>query len=173
MKKFSTVLLLALSFSLAMVSCKKEEDEPEDAKLDGETQQFNEDANTYKGESDQADNDINNALEDVPGFGKMAGTLSSPLCGVLVDDSTQISSKIVFFHFDGITPCFSPSRTRSGTIKVQLTSGNLWSDAGSVLTITYIDFKVVRLSDNKSIEFDGVKTLKNVNGHDWINFLLG
>src|SRR5687767_2916168 len=100
MKKLSTAFLLTLSFSMAIVSCKKEE-EPEKAKLDAETEQFNEDANTYKSESDQADSDINNALEDIPGFGKMAGALSSPLCGVLIDDSTQISNKIVFFHFDG------------------------------------------------------------------------
>ncbi len=88
-------------------------------------------------------------------------------------DSSQLAQKILFFNFDGVTPCFSPSRTRSGQIKVQLTTGNLWSDANSILTLTYTDFKITRMSDNKSIMFNGVKTLKNINGNDWFAFLLG
>jgi hypothetical protein len=79
----------------------------------------------------------------------------------------------VYFNFDGVTPCFSPSRTRSGKIKVQLTSGNKWADVNAVLTITYIDFKVTRLSDNVSVKLNGVKTLQNVNGNNWLGFLLG
>lgn len=98
--------------------------------------------------------------------------VSSPLCGVTID-SSQLSQKILFFNFDGITPCFSPSRTRSGQIKVQLTTGTNWHLAGSVLTITYNNFKITRLSDNKTITFNGVKTLTNVNGHNWLTFLAG
>jgi len=153
-------------------SCKKKEDDG--LLLDSKVQQFNSDANNYKAEVDQADNDINNALSEIPAFGKgghTPGILSSALCGVVID-SSQISQKILFFNFDGSTPCFSPSRTRAGQIKVQLTSGTHWSDPGSVLTLTYIDYKIVRLSDNKSISFNGVKTLKNINGNNWLGFLL-
>jgi hypothetical protein len=87
--------------------------------------------------------------------------------------SSQIAQKILFFNFDGVTPCFNPSRTRHGQIKVQLTTGNLWSDVNSVLTFTYINFKVTRLYDNKSITLNGVKTLKNINGNNWLGFLAG
>lgn len=156
-------------------ACKKNNDsETEQAQLDAKVSQFNSDANNYKSESDQADNDINSSLSDIPAFGRVAqgaAVLSSPLCGVVID-SSQIANKILFYNFDGVTPCFSPSRTRSGQIKVQLTSGVHWSDVGSVLTLTYTNFKVTRLSDNKSITFNGVKTLKNINGNNWIGFLL-
>ncbi len=162
------LLMTAAVMSLSLSSCKK--DDKDDAKLNEEFKQFNDDSNFYKGESDQADNDINNAIRDIPTFGRGASIQSSPLCGVTID-SSQIAQKILFFNFDGVTPCFSPSRTRDGQIKVQLTSGNYWSDVNAVLTITYINFKVTRLYDNKSITFNGVKTLKNINGNDWLGFL--
>jgi hypothetical protein len=160
--------LLIFFSTMIIVSCKKDKHDELDAKVE----QFTADANTYKTESDQIDNDINDFIKDIPAFGKVSGIETSPLCGATVD-STDISQKILYFNFDGVTPCFSPSRTRAGQIKVQLTTGSKWSDAGSILTITYINFKVVRLKDNKSIMFNGVKTLKNMNGHNWLTFING
>lgn len=175
MKSTKTFLIALLSVATILSSCKKE-DKEEKVELDANVAQFNTDANNYKAESDQVDNDINNSLSEIPAFGRMssssgAALLSSPLCGVVID-SSQIASKILFYNFDGVTPCFSPSRTRSGQIKVQLTNGTYWSDVNAELTLTYIDFKVVQLSNNKSIKFNGVKTLKNINGNNWLGFLL-
>ena len=161
------LLLTAALMGVSLSSCKK--DEKEDAKLNEQFKQFNEDSNKYKEEMDQAQSDITNAISEIPAFGRGAKTLSSPLCGVTID-SSQIAQKILFFNFDGVTPCFSPSRTRLGQIKVQLTSGAYWSDVNAVLTLTYINFKVTRLFDNKWIMLNGVATLKNVNGNDWIGF---
>jgi hypothetical protein len=160
---------MALMLSVAFVSCKKDEKDPE---LDGNFRQFNRDSQLMNDEIDQADSDINSTLSDIPAFGKVAGVLSSPMCGATID-SSQIAQKILFFNFDGVTPCFSPSRTRHGQIKVQLTSGTYWSDVNAVLTVTYINFKIVRLFDNRSITLNGVKTLKNINGNNWLGFFLG
>lgn len=171
MKKIILPALVSCFALLAIISsCKKDEATP--ATLDSKVDQHNKDADYYKAESDQADNDINEAVKDIPAFGRSAGVASSPLCGVTID-SSQVANKILFFNFDGVTSCFSPSRTRSGQIKVQLTTGDYWHDAGSVLTLTYIDFKVTRQSDNKSVTFNGTKTLQNINGNDWLGFLLG
>jgi hypothetical protein len=172
MKKNLITAVAVLSMVTFIYSCKKDK-----AELDAETKQFNDDSNLYKNESDQADDDINNQLRDISVFGKGVGVtlpaiMSSPLCGATID-SSQLLQKILFFNFDGVTPCFSPSRTRSGQIKVELISGNYWSDAGAILRLTYTNFKVTRLSDNKSIQFNGVKTLTNINGNDWLGFLLG
>jgi hypothetical protein len=166
-KLFSLSLLCLL---LVFTSCDRNRRKN---KLDEKTIQFNKDVNTLKSESDQIDSDINSALNDIPSIGgRIDGIASSPLCGCTID-SSQIADKIIYFNFDGITPCFSPSRTRAGKIKVQLTTGNKWSEAGSVLTITYINYKVTRLSDNKSVMLNGTKTLQNVNGNNWLGFLLG
>lgn len=168
MKKQIILLVSITILSTGFYACKKEDQQA----LDAKTKQFNDDSNNFKAESDQADNDVNNTINEIPAFGRGAGVLSSPLCGVTID-SSQLAQKILFFNFDGITPCFSPSRTRSGQIKVQLTNGNNWHMAGSVLTLTYNNFKITRLSDNKSIMFNGTKTLTNVNGHNWLTFLAG
>jgi len=164
---YALLLTMAL-VGISLQSCKKED--KEDTVLNEQFKQFNDDSNFYKSESDQADSDINEAIRDIPAFGRGAQIQSSPLCGVTID-SSQLAKKILFFNFDGVTPCFSPSRTRNGQIKVQLTTGAYWSDVNSVLTITYINFKITRLFDNKSITFNGVKTLKNINGNDWLGFI--
>jgi hypothetical protein len=172
MKKNIAFLLLASLLTFTIISsCKKDNDDVK-PQLDTQTKQFNEDANDYKSESDQADDEVNNSLDDISGFGRSGNSLSSPLCGATIDTS-QVAQKIVFFNFDGVTPCFSPSRTRSGQIKVELIAGALWSDAGSVLKMTFTNYKVTRLSDNKSITFNGIKTLKNINGNNWLGFLAG
>jgi hypothetical protein len=174
-------LLIALAIGTAsfIASCKKESKTEETATpeaLEANDKQFNADANFYKGESDQSNDDINTALKDIPAFRggsvSVPEVLSSPLCGVTID-SSQIDSLVLFFNFDGVTPCFNPTRTRSGQIKVRLTSGAHWSDVNAVLTIDYINFKVTRLYDNKSIRFNGTKTLQNINGNDWLGFILG
>lgn len=168
-RTISGLVLTCIIAGMTLSSCKKDD---KDSELNSEFKQFNEDSQFMKGEVDQADNDINGALGDIPSFGKVAGVLSDPLCGATID-SSLIAQKILFFNFDGVTPCFSPSRTRHGQIKVQLTTGNYWSDVNSILTVTYINFKVIRLYDNRSITLNGVKTLKNINGNNWLGFLLG
>lgn len=165
--KVSVAIVVAISLMVGCGALKK--------LLDAKIEQHNQDSNTYKAELDQADNDINDALADIDGFGKTDyhdEIFSSPLCGVTID-CTDVNQGILYFNFDGTTPCFSPSRTRSGQIKVELINGNTWAEAGAVLRQTFIDFKVTHLQSGRAIEFDGVKTLKNVDGHDWWQFLLG
>jgi len=169
-KSFLIFSVSALVMAVSFHSCKRVAD-----LLDPNIAQHNEDSNDLKSELDQVDSDINNALSSISGFGKTDGAsavFSSPLCGVTID-SSELAQHILYFNFDGVTPCFSPSRTRSGQIKVQLTEGTHWGDVGSVLTETFIDYKITRLSDGRSIEFDGIKTLENVNGNDWLGFLAG
>ena len=164
--KTKFIIVGMIVFCLSLInSCKKKEVEEN---LDPQVSQFNDDSNRYKSELDQADGDINEQIKGISGFGT-AGS-SSPLCGATID-TIQLAQKIVIFNFDGISPCFS--RTRAGQIKVELTAGNSWAEVNAELTLTYINFKVKRLSDGKSIAFNGVKTLKNINGNDWIGFLAG
>ena len=104
MKNTKSILLLAI-FSIAgatlLSSCFKNRN---NAQLDANIEQHNKDANEYKGQLDQTDNDINNALSDIPAFGKNESGLeifSSPLCGCTID-STDIANKILYFNFDGL-----------------------------------------------------------------------
>ena len=117
---------------------------------------------------------MNVIVQDETEFGRVrkSAGITSDLCGITIDTS-QIVQKTLLFNFDGITPCLSPSRTRAGNVKVQLTSGTSWSNANAVLTYTFINFKVVRLKENKIVTLNGTKTVKNVNGSDWLSFLSG
>jgi hypothetical protein len=165
---FKKSMLVGSAFLVLFVSCGKLKD-----LLNPEMKKFNEDSNELKAHLDQTDRDINDALSDI-GFGKNETAFSltsSPLCGCIVDES-QSAQNILYFNFDGTTPCFSPSLTRSGQIKVELVSGSSWHNAGAVIRQTFIDYKLTRLSDNRSIEFDGVKHLRNINGNDWLGFFL-
>ena len=167
---FASAFILGFS-----TSCKKIAERNEKATLNSNVNQHNTDANNAKGGLDQTDSEINKALGDIPSFGKTEGAegiLSSPLCGCTID-SSQIAQKILYFNFDGTTPCFSPSSIRSGQIKVELVSGNNWSQQGAILKETFINYKITRLFDNRSIQFNGVKNLTNINGNNWFNFVLG
>ena len=168
MKKPIFLLAVAtIGIAVTFSGCKRLKD-----LLDPEIEQHNTDSNDLKTEFDQIDDDVNNAINDLPGFGKTDETQSSPMCGATMDTS-ELDMNIVYFNFDGETPCFSPSRTRSGQIKVELINGEHWRDAGAVLRQTFTDFKIVRLSDDRSVEFNGTRTLENVNGFDWLAFLAG
>ncbi len=172
MKTTKSIFLLAIiSIAGAAIfsSCQRNK---QTASLDANIEQHNKDANEYKAELDEIDNDITGALNETHAFGKTddgSQIFSSYLCGCAID-SSDIANKILYFNFDGQTPCFSPTVTRSGQIKVELTSGNSWADVGAVLTETFIDYKITRSSDSKSIMFNGVKTLENVEGHNWLTF---
>jgi hypothetical protein len=168
MKKVLIYFGITLFFSVVIISCRKKEETPV---FDEKVKQFNEDANDIKSESDNVNNDINSSINNTSIGGRTSASYSSELCGVTID-SSQIANKILYYNFDGITPCFSPSRTRGGQIKVELINGNSWKDVGAVLKLTYNNFKVTKLSNNKSITFNGIKTLKNVNGINWFTFLL-
>jgi hypothetical protein len=166
--KNQLVLLCFAALIGFSVSCKKKEAE-EDAVLDAQTKQFNDDRDRYKNGSDGANTDVNTALNLVPSMGRVVrppSFIMSQPCGYTID-SSQLSQKILFLNFDGITFCGSPSQVRDGQIKVQITTGNHWSEAGAVLTITYINFKVTYFTNNQPhpVIYNGVKTLENVNGY--------
>ncbi|MFC2176374.1 hypothetical protein ACFLR1_05335 [Bacteroidota bacterium] len=143
--------------------------------LDAQIGQHSTDSNIHKSELDQIDKDISETFNELEGAGKTNDnnqSFSSSPCGVTVDKS-KLDQKIIVFTFDGKTSCFTPSRIRSGKIIVELVSGNRWQDAGAVLKQTFVNFKITRLSDDRKIEFNGIKTLENVNGHKWFQFFAG
>src|SRR5689334_18726375 len=133
---------LVLLFMAALIglgtSCKKKE-ETEDATLDAQTKQHSDDNDRYKNASDNANDDVNAAIDQVPSMGRVIrpNVLASTPCGFTID-SSQLQQKILILNFDGTTYCGSPSHLRDGQIKVQLTHGNHWGEAGAQLTITYI-----------------------------------
>ena len=120
--------------------------------------------------------DANHAIDQVPSFGRYIkmppALLTSPLCGITID-SSQASQHILTLIYDSVTYC--SSRLRAGKIKIELTHGSYWGEVNSQLTITYINFRIIHFVNNQPhhIVFNGVKTLDNINGNNWLAFLSG
>lgn len=171
-------LLIVSAFTLIFVSsCKKSDDTSSGGGSTStpmtttQAQTHSDDANFYKSESDQSNDDVTNDLGNhgllAPkgsGGDKMQGGVP---CGATVDAS-QILNKILIYNFDGTTNCWG--RTRSGSIKVQLTNGAHWADVGAELTFTYTNYKVTRIFDGKYVTFNGTKKLTDANGINWTTF---
>jgi hypothetical protein len=163
-------LLLALSAaviatSLTFTSCKKKED-----KVD-ETGQTSTDSRQAISENDLSIQDINTTIKDIPlmnGRQKPASAKTTTLsCGLSVD-TLGIHTGTVKLNYDGITVC--NNRKRSGSIKLTIigySSTHHWKDAGCVMKVDYLNYRVTRASDGEYIELNGTQMLTNISGGTW------
>lgn len=75
----------------------------------------------------------------------------------------------VTLNYTGIS-CWN--RTRTGKIKLTLlnyASGVRWKHANAQLQIEYINYKVTRTSDGKSVELNGTAFVTNNSGGTWVD----
>jgi hypothetical protein len=162
------ILGLVFLLAIAGTACKKEKET--DLQPDANSVTQSEDNNDLKAEGDQANSDVTDALENYGTInGRIAATQAKKvICGCSID---SVGLKTIRLSYDGVTPCGNPSRTRSGKITFTLVNGNRWSQQGAVLNITLDNYKVTRLRDSKSWNFNGTKTMTNVRGTNWVGFL--
>ena len=174
MKTKNLILRSVLSLALAgaiFTGCKK--DKTEEVATDETSEQITNaaDERTMNTEMDNSEDDANKLMLNYPsfrGFGWVGVVTGTHIpCNATVDTSLK-SQGTLSLTFTG-NNCDN-SRLRSGVITLQLpyTSATNtvtpWSTAGCVLTVTFTNFKVTRLSDNKSIILNGTKYITNVNG---------
>lgn len=157
-KRLLKTSILIASLALAFVSCKnKVEETPDDSQ---------EQITTSSDESD-VNSAVDKILEDanslLSGSSLSGGRADGLICGATVDSALKANG-ILKLTFDGSTTCVYGTRTRSGSITMSLPEGTKWSTAGAVLTITLDNYKVTRVSDGKSLTFNGTKKITNVNG---------
>lgn len=89
------------------------------------------------------------------------------LCGVTVQYDTSSNNRTVTITYNGAS-C-NGKVSRSGAISYSIPVGVKWKTAGAALTVTYQNYKVVRLIDNKSITINGSETYTNVSGGLLVN----
>ena len=171
MKK-TTIALVMVLFGLGSIftSCKKRQ---EFKKENGQT---SEDVKNIQAGIDGAVADANTAINNnasINGRVMHVDGIQTTVCGASVDTALK-SQGILTLTFDGSTVC--DGRKRSGAIKVTLrgfAGGTRWKDVGAVLQLDYTNFKITRVSDNKSISINGSNTIINVSGGSFITLLLG
>lgn len=169
---FKLSALFAVVICLVIAACKKPKEEEPPVTPPATTEET--EKNT-KRTGDQNDADIvsGQAIDDInSAIGQISSTRSVSICGCTIDSSAMNTGEILF-TFDGTTVC--AGKKRSGTIRVNITSPNgvHFSAMGAVAKLTFDNYKVKDAITNKSLQFDGWHTLKNLNGHNWASFLLG
>ncbi len=126
------------------------------------------DQNTFENECNKAMDDANNAMQDCSKTRAVQA-----VCNMTVDTSLAFQGKITL-NYTG-NDCLGLT-SRTGSIIIQLPyNGTVttWTTAGALAKLTFVNYKVTRLSDGKYLIFNGFHSIKNVNGGGTIQLLLG
>jgi hypothetical protein len=129
-------------------------------------------------ETDAAFNDVNTSMSasgDVSGAsqspvvrfgvgvtGASADTVQTTICDAIVVIDSVSNPRTITITYNG-TNC-NLLRVRTGTITISIPQGVQWRDQGAQVTVTFANFMVTRLLDNKTITFNGTHTYTNVSG---------
>ena len=157
MKKYqhySIIFLAVVAFATG--ACRKEE-----VDLTAEYKQQTDDQLLISAEIDAVTIDATTAVESCDYF--FARTART---GMICDATVSIDSTTLFkyisIRYNGIS-CQGKNQ-RQGEVMVIMQQGRKWSDAGAILSISYINLKITRISDNKSITLNGDLSLTNESG---------
>ncbi|MBI3140126.1 MAG: hypothetical protein HYZ15_16235 [Sphingobacteriales bacterium] len=151
-----------LSITFIFTSCKKEGSTSGTQDFTAETSTHSDDQSRFSAEVDAVANDANIVLESTAGFTGKPGDMQSIICDAAIDVDTFSNPRTITITYDG-TNCLG-DRTRTGVIVLSMAQGVHWKDAGAALSVSYQNFKVTRVSDNKSITINGTQTFTNVSG---------
>lgn len=141
---------------------------------DGQSSEDNRDANS---ENDQAVNDANNAVfgtTKLSGKGVNVADVSA-VTGTIqggVVDTAGINNGTIKVVYNGTTV---NNRTRTGAIQLTIidyAQGKRWKQAGCVIKVDYLAYKVTRASDGKSFELNGTQYLTNETGGTWWELII-
>ncbi|MCC6371107.1 MAG: hypothetical protein IT236_08895 [Bacteroidia bacterium] len=174
MKKLIALTALCLGLGLLFDSCKKKEKETPVADESGQSSEDNRTANS---ENEAAVNDINDVVGNETilhgrGSGPTgANGITGTVCGLTVD-TAGIKQGTIKLNYNGTT---CNNRTRTGSIKltvVDYATGKRWKQAGCVIKVEYLAYKITRASDGKFIQLDGTQLLTNLTGGSWWELLI-
>ncbi len=163
---------LLLASVLMFTACKKKQ---EFKKEDG---QASADNRTVQSENDAAVNDVNTEIGNntflhgrTSGTASIKNALGITATGYTID-TTGAYQGTIKINYDGTT---INNRTRTGSIRLTIqnyAAGKRWKQAGCVLQVDYLSYKIVRASDSKSVQFNGTQLLTNETGGSWWELLI-
>ena len=143
--RFLPYLAVCLSAIFVFVSCKKESSSSD---FTSESTTHADDQNRFSAEVDAAANDANIVLETSPGFSGRGEGTQSLICDATVVVDTLSNPRTITITYNG-TNCLG-NRTRTGVIVISMAQGVRWKNAGAQLNVTFQNFKITRVIDNKS-----------------------
>jgi hypothetical protein len=163
MKK-KILLLSATGLFLVAVftACKKETGAVADNTTEASVQ--SDDQARFSTEVEAVANDADFAMESSASFsGRYDQAQQAGICDAVLAYDSVSNPRTVTITYNN-SNCWGNGRTRSGVVILSMAQGVHWKDTGAVLTVTYQNLKITRISDNKSITINGTQTFTNVNG---------
>lgn len=178
MKKTNLIYSLSIvlvAFALVFTSCKKKKE------FKNEDGQASTDNRNVQSENDAAVNDVNTEIganslmhgrtSSPSGINALQNALGITATGYSVDTNGAHLGTIKI-NYNGTTV---NNRTRTGSIRLTIqsySSGKRWKQAGCVLQLDYLAYKVTRASDGKSVELNGIQYITNETGGTWWELLV-
>lgn len=160
------MIATVICFSLVTISCKKTS--VNDAIVEESTQARvqTDDATMVDGETESADDDVNNAAAASERFCGIGNVFNSPfsLADATITTSAPGTASKITIVYNGNTNPNSPCRKRTGTIVIDLLNAPKWVEPGATLKYTFINFKVENTCTNRSVTINGERFVTNVKG---------
>jgi len=166
-KNLFRLTILAVSFSVVLLGCKKDNANSSTGGTTTETnvQTSSDDLTMVSNESNAVTDDALSALNgNVTISGRTAGVnnIKITVCDATITYDTTSTTKTITIVYNGAN-C-SGNRTRTGTVTISVPRGQHWKNAGSTVTITIDALTITRVRDGKTIIINGTKTITNTSG---------
>lgn len=161
-KQFLRLTLAVLFCSAGIISCKKDNNEPQpEIVTDTEASVQSDDESAFAAHFDAIGNDINTSIE--AGGPLITGKTTATLCDATVKYDSTSTDRRITITYDSSATCH-PKFIRSGKVIITIPLSVRWKDAGAVITTTFDKVKITRLKDGKYWIFNGNHSVKNVSG---------
>jgi hypothetical protein len=177
-KNLHRILFATTLTGLLFAACSKSNNNNSNATSDTDLQTQSDDEARVSTETDAAFNDVNTAMSssgDVSGAsqspnvrfgvgvtGGNADTVQTSICDATVVIDSVDNPRTITITYNGAN-C-NLLRIRKGTVTISIPQGVQWRDQGAQVTVTFTNFVVTRILDNKTITFNGTHTYTNVSG---------
>jgi outer membrane murein-binding lipoprotein Lpp len=93
------------------------------------------------------------------------------ICDAVVVADTVSNPHTLTITYNG-TNC-SGNRTRTGVVVISIPAGQQWKNQGATVSVSIQNLKITRISDKKSITFNGTHLYTNVSGGSLTQLYLG
>ncbi|HET6227228.1 MAG TPA: hypothetical protein VFF27_13175 [Bacteroidia bacterium] len=172
-KQFLMRSVVAVAFAaFVMTGCKKKSDDvtPDTTEEKAVNTNNAADQSNVDQQSNESMDDVNSVLNN-----NMDTRDYQLPCNITVDSAALKNQGLIKITYHGLS-C-DGLRKREGVISIQLPFANgkftRWNEKGAKVIVTYNNYKVTRVADNKSITFNGSITMTNVNGGGVLVLLSG
>ncbi|HNW98072.1 MAG TPA: hypothetical protein PKK00_06645 [Bacteroidales bacterium] len=154
---FKLVVIFTAAVALSISGCKKDRDENDETNSNS-LQQLSKDEVAIENATGDVLKDANSVLS-----GNSGKAISQLPCNVTIDSTSIVNDTIIYsITYNGLN-C-AGNLYRVGNAQVKKNINTHWCDAGAKVTISLINLKITRVSDQKWVILNGTKTYENVTG---------